>query len=317
MAEIKVGRRDYALNVKVTPERDTFKVRETARVAVEVTDSDGKPAANGEIALAAVDEGLLELMDNASWNILEALLGERPVEVSTATAQGQVIGKRHFGKKAVAAGGGGGRGGARELFDTLLLWKGRVALDAQGRATLDDSAQRFAHELPRRRHRERGRGEIRPRRDDGAHDAGPDAVLGAAAGRARAGRLQRDVHAEEHDRAAAQREVRVDRARPAGRRQERQDAGERRPGGRARRRRSEARFGAGQGAGGRRAVVLGDRRDRRGRRQRPAAHHAESDRSASGARLPGDARAARQAARVSRSSGRPTPYPAAAACAST
>ena len=136
MAEIKVGRRDYALNVKVTPERDTFKVRETARVTVEVADSDGKPAANGEIALAAVDEGLLELMDNASWNILDALLGERPVEVSTATAQGQVIGKRHFGKKAVAAGGGGGRGGARELFDTLLLWKGRVALDAQGRATL-------------------------------------------------------------------------------------------------------------------------------------------------------------------------------------
>ena len=136
MVEIKVGRRDYELKVKVTPERDVLKVRDTARVAIEVTDSDGKPAANGEIALAAVDEGLLELMDNASWNILEALLGERPTEVMTATAQGLVIGKRHFGKKAVAPGGGGGRGGARELFDTLLLWKGRVALDAQGRASM-------------------------------------------------------------------------------------------------------------------------------------------------------------------------------------
>jgi uncharacterized protein YfaS (alpha-2-macroglobulin family) len=55
----------------------------------------------------------------------------------TATAQGMVIGKRHFGKKAVAPGGGGGRGGARELFDTLLVWKGRVPLDAQGRASLE------------------------------------------------------------------------------------------------------------------------------------------------------------------------------------
>ncbi len=139
MAEVKVGRREYTLNVKVTPDRATFRVRETVRLAVEVTDNDGKPAANGEIALAAVDEGLLELMDNASWNILDAMLGERPVEVLTATAQGRVIGKRHFGRKAVVPGGGGGvgRAGARELFDTLLLWKGRVALDVNGKATVE------------------------------------------------------------------------------------------------------------------------------------------------------------------------------------
>jgi hypothetical protein len=60
MAEIKVGRRDYELKVKVKPEREIYRVRETARIAIEVTDADGKPAANGEIALAAVDEGLLE-----------------------------------------------------------------------------------------------------------------------------------------------------------------------------------------------------------------------------------------------------------------
>ena len=71
---------------------------------------------------------------------------------------------------------------------------------------------------------------------DGAHHAGPDAVLGPAAGRARAGRIQRDVHGEERDRAAARREVHVDRARPARRRQGGDDARERRAGGRARRR---------------------------------------------------------------------------------
>ena len=147
MTEIKVGQRDYMLNVKVTPERDVLKVRETTRVTIEATDADGKPAANGEIALAAVDEGLLELLDNASWNILEGIPGERPIEVFTSTAQSHVIGKRHFGKKAVAAGGGGGRSNARELFDTLLLWQARVPLDAQGRATvtipLNDSLTSF------------------------------------------------------------------------------------------------------------------------------------------------------------------------------
>ncbi len=137
MAEIKVGRADYALNVKVTPEHSVLKVRESTRVAIEVADSNGVPASNGEIVLAAVDEGLLELLENRSWNILEGILHERPAEVMTATAQGLVIGKRHFGKKAVAAGGGGGRGGARELFDTLLLWKARVPLDAQGRAVVE------------------------------------------------------------------------------------------------------------------------------------------------------------------------------------
>ncbi|MCX5870400.1 MAG: hypothetical protein NTY00_07155 [Deltaproteobacteria bacterium] len=47
-----------------------------------------------------------------------------------------MIGKRHFGKKALPAGGGGGRGPARELFDTLLTWNPHVKLDANGSTTL-------------------------------------------------------------------------------------------------------------------------------------------------------------------------------------
>jgi hypothetical protein len=46
------------------------------------------------------------------------------------------VGKRHYGRKAVAAGGGGGEGGGdvRRDFQPLLLWRARVPLDAQGRA---------------------------------------------------------------------------------------------------------------------------------------------------------------------------------------
>ncbi|MCP6391042.1 hypothetical protein NL487_29380, partial [Klebsiella pneumoniae] len=49
----------------------------------------------------------------------------------------QVVGKRHYGKKAVAAGGGGGgdaSGVNRQNFQPVMLWKGHVALDAQGKA---------------------------------------------------------------------------------------------------------------------------------------------------------------------------------------
>ena len=49
----------------------------------------------------------------------------------------QVVGKRHYGLKALPLGGGGGRGATRELFDTLLLWQGRVPLDARGRAMVE------------------------------------------------------------------------------------------------------------------------------------------------------------------------------------
>ena len=87
--------------------------------------------------MAAVDEGLLELLPNQSWNLLEAMMGRRGYAVQTATAQMEVIGKRHYGLKALPPGGGGGKQPTRELFDTLLWWKGRVLLDANGEASLE------------------------------------------------------------------------------------------------------------------------------------------------------------------------------------
>jgi len=77
------------------------------------------------------------------------MMGERGLEVFTSTAQMQVVGKRHYGRKAVPHGGGGGRerDHAREQFDSLLLWKGRAVLDADGNASvtipLNDSLSTF------------------------------------------------------------------------------------------------------------------------------------------------------------------------------
>jgi len=149
VAEIKVGWRAHELKVKVATDRPVYRVRETATVHVEVRRaSDGKPPPKGsEVALAAVDEGLLELAPNQSWKLLETMMQRRGIEVDTATASMQVVGKRHYGRKARDAGGGGGRSSSRELFDTLLFWKARVKLDAQGRASaqvpLNDSLTSF------------------------------------------------------------------------------------------------------------------------------------------------------------------------------
>ena len=138
MTQVKVGWEGHKLGVTVKPERDRYGVRETANVAVAVTTPDGKPAQSADLAFVAVDEALLQLMPNPSWDVLDAMMGKRSLEVTTSTAQMQVVGKRHYGKKAVIAGGGGGdsSGVNRENFQPVLLWKGRVALDASGRAVV-------------------------------------------------------------------------------------------------------------------------------------------------------------------------------------
>ena len=138
IAEIRVGWRDHRLNVKVAPEKSVYHVRDKARVKISVRTFDGKaPAPGSTIAVAAVDEGLLELRANDSWKLLDAMMGRRAYQVETSTAEMQVVGKRHFGIKAIPPGGGGGHQITRELFDTLLLWKASVALDANGDASIE------------------------------------------------------------------------------------------------------------------------------------------------------------------------------------
>jgi uncharacterized protein YfaS (alpha-2-macroglobulin family) len=147
-AEIRVGWRPHRLDVRVAADRATYAIRETANVDISVAAEDESALAPGaEVAVAAVDEALLELAPNRSWELLEAMMGRRGTEVWTSTAQLQVVGKRHYGRKAVPHGGGGGRERARESFDTLLLWSGRVKLDREGRAQvaipLNDSLTSF------------------------------------------------------------------------------------------------------------------------------------------------------------------------------
>ena len=138
MAEIRVDDASHRLDVKVTTDHPSYPVRGKARVTISARLPDGQPAAHAEVALAAVDQALLELMPNTSWQLLQAMLQRRAWGVETATAQMEIVGRRHYGRKAVPAGGdGGGKAPTRELLDTLLLWNPRVELDAQGQASLD------------------------------------------------------------------------------------------------------------------------------------------------------------------------------------
>jgi uncharacterized protein YfaS (alpha-2-macroglobulin family) len=136
VAALRVGIAEHELQVSVTADKPQYTIRQTALARIKVTQR-GKPVAGTEVAFAAVDEGLLALRPNTSWALLDAMIRERGWGVETSTAQSEIVGRRHYGRKAVAAGGGGGRGSTRELFDTLLVWKALVALDANGEATVE------------------------------------------------------------------------------------------------------------------------------------------------------------------------------------
>ncbi|RYF64909.1 MAG: alpha-2-macroglobulin, partial [Comamonadaceae bacterium] len=137
VAEIRVGTKAHQLDVSVKTDKESYAVRSQAKVTITAKLPNGQPAAGAEVALAAVDQALLELMPNDSWDLLGAMLQRRSWGVETSTAQMEIIGRRHYGRKAVAPGGGGGRSNTRELLDTLLLWNPNLVLDANGQAVVN------------------------------------------------------------------------------------------------------------------------------------------------------------------------------------
>lgn len=147
LAALNVNWKKNALGVSIKPSKETVKPGEMVTAEVIVLDGQKAPVANAEFALAVVDEGLLQLARNRTWDLLKAMMGERALEVETATAQMQVVGKRHFGLKAKPTGGDGGQAPTRELFDTLVSWQPRVKTDANGKAVvqfkMNDSLSKF------------------------------------------------------------------------------------------------------------------------------------------------------------------------------
>ena len=122
--------------------------------------------AGAELAFAAVDEGLLELRPNDSWALLDAMMDERPIEVWTSTAQMQVVGKRHYGRKAVAdRRRRRARRRARAVRHAAAVARAREARRRRARAHRG-AAQRFADELSARRGGERRRRVLRDRPRD-------------------------------------------------------------------------------------------------------------------------------------------------------
>ncbi|HKV98888.1 MAG TPA: MG2 domain-containing protein [Vicinamibacterales bacterium] len=101
------------LNVSVSSDRDEYLPHAPAKVSVVVRDAGGKPA-SAEVALWAVDYGLLSLTNYTTPDIVKAIYARRDLQVLTEDTRERMISRRAFVKddgSALGGGAGGGRGG--------------------------------------------------------------------------------------------------------------------------------------------------------------------------------------------------------------
>ncbi len=79
---IKIEPSSYLLNVVVKPAQTQTRIRSQLPVTVRVTDQrGGQPVSGARLTIAVVDEGLLALRPNTSWNLASAMLRDRPALV--------------------------------------------------------------------------------------------------------------------------------------------------------------------------------------------------------------------------------------------
>lgn len=160
---VQVAPTVFALDVKVQPDRSTLAPRTTAMVKVTAMQrQDGVPAAAARLTLIAVDEALLALKDNPSWNVLEHMMRDRGIQVHGAGLEARLSRSLVWGaQSAFIPNDERGRIGnappvaavaysgarpplyleasdtrLRSQFSTLAFWSTDAVLDARGEATV-------------------------------------------------------------------------------------------------------------------------------------------------------------------------------------
>ena len=158
---LDVGWDTHALAVRVEPDGKSYRIRDRATVRVVVEGPDGLPRPDAEVALVAVDEALLDLWPNPTWDLLAAMMRHRWTRIDTGTNLDGLKASLSFvppddsGVEEVLVTGSYVRRTAfdvgvdanappdrvdpplRRDFESLLLWRGRVSTGSDGTAVVD------------------------------------------------------------------------------------------------------------------------------------------------------------------------------------
>ena len=156
--ELAVDWDTHALAVRVEPGRESYRVRDRATVRVTVEGPDGAPRPDAEVAVIAVDEALLDLWPNPTWDLLAAMMRDRRTRIDTRTnldglkaslsfvpsdveeviVTGSYVQNMSF-RRTVSANAAPDSVDPplRRDFESLLVWRGRLSTGSDGTATVD------------------------------------------------------------------------------------------------------------------------------------------------------------------------------------
>ncbi len=130
---------DKKLKVAVSSDSEKYKPGEKVTVKLKLQDNNGRPAV-GEVSLAAVDVGVLSLINYQTPNFFDAFYGPRSLRVDTAEERLHIIGQRDFGEKGENSGGGGGADlsafNMRSTFKDTPYWNPSIITNSAGEATV-------------------------------------------------------------------------------------------------------------------------------------------------------------------------------------
>lgn len=125
------------LTVTVETDHESYRPGETVTATVEVKDGAGKPV-QGEIALAAADEGVLSLIAFKTPDPVPTFFAPWGLGVATATEYDRLARLPEPGEERYATGGdGGGKLGTfRSRFLATAYWNPKLETDGSGKATV-------------------------------------------------------------------------------------------------------------------------------------------------------------------------------------
>ena len=122
--ELKVKAESHDLAITLTPDRDTYRPQDKARIAVQTRDAAGKPV-SAEVALGVVDESIYSLRADQTPDPRDVFYGRRANWVTTVVS---------FPTLYYGGADKGDRNEPRKDFRDVALWAPVVRTGADGRA---------------------------------------------------------------------------------------------------------------------------------------------------------------------------------------
>ncbi|MCS7211473.1 MAG: MG2 domain-containing protein [Chloroherpetonaceae bacterium] len=137
-AKMSVDASSKRLSIELKPNKKEYRVGETVEIELLTKDAQGQ-GVRAEVALAAVDVGVLSLIGYKFPNMFERFYAARPLSVQTSINVVHLIDQRNYGEKGETRGGdkgGDGTGGFlfRKDFRATPYWNPTILTDASGQA---------------------------------------------------------------------------------------------------------------------------------------------------------------------------------------